>query len=61
MEIIDHEEKEMISLTLEENNFYKEQETCHISKEKFCTDEDDKNFIRKRKVKDDCHYTGKFR
>ena len=33
--IIDHEEKEMIQLTHEENNFYYEQEVCHICKEKF--------------------------
>ena len=61
MEIIDFEEKEIIPLTHEENNFYKEQEVCHIYKEKFCIDKDDKNFVNKRKVKDHCHYTGKFR
>ena len=32
MEIIDYEETEMVPLTHEENNFYKEQETCHICK-----------------------------
>ena len=31
----------------------KEQEACYICGEKFCMD--------KRKVKDHCHYTGKFR
>ena len=55
----------MIQLTQEENNeqecFYNEQEVCHICKEKFCTDKNDKNYINKRKVKDDSHYTGKFR
>ena len=61
MEIIEFEEKEIIPLTHEENNFYKEQEAFHINKEKFCTDKDDKNFVNKRKVKDHCHYTGKFR
>ena len=61
MEIIDYEEKEMIPLTHEENNFYKEQEACHICKEKFCTDKDDKDYINRKKVKDHCHYTGKFR
>ena len=53
--------KKMISLTHEENNFYKEQEACHICKEKFCMDKDDKNCKSKRKIKDHCHYTGKFR
>ena len=50
MKIIDYEEKEMIPLTHEENNFYMEQETCHICKEKFCMDKDDKNYKNKRKV-----------
>ena len=59
MEIINHEEKEMV-LTYEEN-FYNEQEECHICKEKFCIDKDDKNYINKGNVKDHCHYTGKFR
>ena len=57
-EIINHDKNEMIPLTLEENNFYKEQEACYISKEKFCTDKDDENYINKRNVKDNCHYTG---
>ena len=60
-EIINHEKKEMISLTHEENNFYNKQEICYMCKEKFCMDKNDKNYINKRKVKDHCHYTGKFR
>ena len=51
----------MVPLTYEENNFYKKQEICYICKEKFCMDKNDKNHINKRKVKDHCHYTGKFR
>ena len=51
MEIIDYEEKEMIPLTHEENNFYKEQEACHICKEKFCTEKDDTNYIDKKRLK----------
>ena len=53
--------KEIISLTHEENNFYNEQEICYICKEKFCVDKDDKDYINRKKVKDHCHYTGKFR
>ena len=60
-EIINREKKEMVPLTHKENNFYNEQEICYICKEKFCMDKDDKNYINKRKVKDHCHYTGKFR
>ena len=33
----------------------------YICKEKFCIDKNDKNCINKRKVRDNCHYTGKFR
>ena len=33
----------------------------HICKEKFCIDKGDENCKNKRKVKDHCHYTGKFR
>ena len=61
MQIINYEKKEMITLTGEENRPYKEQEVCHIFKEKFCTDEHDENYRNRRKVKDHCHYTGKFR
>ena len=61
MKIISYEEKEMIPLTKEQNKFCKEQEACHICKEKFCMDKDDENYKNKRKVKDHCHYAGKFR
>ena len=61
MKIINYEKKEMIPLTYEENKSYKEQEACHIWEEKFCIDKDDENYKNKRKVKDHCHYTGKFR
>ena len=57
MKIINYEEKEMIPLTKEENNFYNEQKICYICKGKFCIDKDDKNYINKRKVKDHCHYS----
>ena len=60
MKIINYEEKEMIPLTKEENNFYDEQEICYICKDKVCMDKNDKNYINKRKVKDHCHYTGIF-
>ena len=61
MKIINYEKKEMIPLTKEENKSYKEQEACHICEETFCMDKDDENYKNKRKVKDHCHYTGKFR
>ena len=46
----------MIPLTDEEKEFYERQEVCHMCKEEFCTDENEKN-----KVRDHCHYTRKFR
>ena len=61
-EIIDCEEKEMIPLTKEDKKSYKIQEKCHIWKEKFCMNKDDKDYINRKKVKDHCrHYTAKFR
>ena len=61
MKIINYEEKEMISLTHEKNKSYKEQDKCHICEKKFCMDKDDENYTNRKKVKDHCHYTGKFR
>ena len=61
MKIINYEEKEMIPLTKEEKKFYKKQEACHICEEKFCVDKDDEIYINRKKFKDHCHYTGKFR
>ena len=49
------EEKEMIPLTNKEIESYENQKVCHISKEKFLYDKS------KKKVRDHCHYTGKFR
>ena len=62
MEIINYEEKEMIPLTDKENKSYEEQKVCHVCKKEFCFDENKKNeFKLYHKVRDDCHYTGKFR
>ena len=56
----------MTPLFEEENKSYEEQEVCHICKKKFYLDENDENkndekFKKYQKVKDHCHYTGKFR
>ena len=61
MKIINYEEKEMILLNDEKNNYYEEQEACNICEGNFCTDEDDEDYKNKKKAKDHCHYTGKFR
>ena len=50
MKIINYEEKEMILLTDKESKSYEMQKPCYICKNKFSN-----------KVRDHCHYTGKFR
>ena len=61
-EIINYKEKEMISLTDKENNSYGKQKVCHICKKEFCYDKnEEKKFKLYQKVRDHCHYTGKFR
>ena len=54
-EIINFEEKEMIPLTNKEINSHEKQKLYHICKEIFCNDKN------KKKVRDHCHYTRKFR
>ena len=54
-EIINYEEKEMISLTKKEKKSFKNQEKCYICEEKFCVDKDDENYTNRKKVKDHCH------
>ena len=62
MKIINYEEKEMISLTVEENKSYEKQKVCYTCKKEFSSDENDKDaFKLYHKVRDHCHYTGKFR
>ena len=60
--IINYEKKEMIALTDEENKSYKKQKVCDICKKEFTADDNDKNaFKLYHKVRDHCHYTGKYR
>ena len=57
--IIHHEKKEMIPLTDKEKKFYEKQKVGYICKKGFSTDVDDNK--KYQKVRDHCHYTGKFR
>ena len=50
--------KELIPLTKEERNWNNMQKICHICKRIFSTDYNNKKY---HKVKDHCHYTGKYR
>ena len=47
----------MIPLTKEENKIYREQKVCYISEKGFSTDDNIKKYF---KVKDHCHFTGKY-
>ena len=54
MKIINYEKKEMIPLTIEEKESYRNQEVCYICEKEFSTNKKD------QKVKDHCHYTWKY-
>ena len=54
--IINYEKKKMIPLTTEEKIYHNEQEICYIFKKEFDTN-DKKHY----KVRNHCHYTGKYR
>ena len=57
--IINYEKKEMIPLTKkEEKNNHNKYKVCHICRKVFSSDDGDKKY---HEVKDDCHYTGKYR
>ena len=61
MKIINFEGKEMILLTDKEMSFVKSKKFVTFAKKEFSTDENDKyTFKLYRKVRDHCHYTGKF-
>ena len=56
IKIINYEKKKMIPLKIKEKIRYNEQEICYICKKEF-----DNNDKKHYKVRDHCHYTGKYR
>ena len=50
--------KEMVPLTKEEKKIHRRQKKCYICKKRFSTDDNNKKY---HKVRDHCHYTGKYR
>ena len=56
--IINYEKKEKITLTKEEKKMHNNQKVCYICKKGFSTDDGNKEYF---KVKDHCHYRGKYR
>ena len=62
MEIINFKKKELIPLTNKEIKSYEKQKVCYICEKKFCDDKNKKSeYDLYHKVRDHCHYTGKFR
>ena len=60
--IINYEKKKMIPLANEEKESYENQKVCYICEKEFCTDKNiKKEFKLNQKVRDHCHYTGKYR
>ena len=52
----------MIPLTDNENKYYKDQKSCYICNKIFWYNENEKSkFKLYKKVRDNCHFTGKFR
>ena len=56
--IINYEKKKMIPLTSREEKNHNKQKVCYICEKEFNTDPNDK---KHHKVKDHCHYKGKYR
>ena len=62
IKIINYEKKKIIPLTDEEKEVHENQKICYICEKEFCTDKNnEKEFKLKQKVRDHCHYTGKYR
>ena len=56
--IINYQKRDMIPLTKKEEENHNKQKVCYICKKEFNTGDSDK---KHHKVKDHCHYTGKYR
>ena len=60
MKKVNYEMKEMIPLTNDENDYHEKQNKCFICNKRFCWNNESKGFKNYRKVRDHCHYTGKY-
>ena len=56
--VINYEKKEIIPLTKKEEKKHNKQKVCHICEKRFSTNDNNKKY---HKVRDSCHYTGKYR
>ena len=59
--LINYEKKTMLPLTDNEKILHDNQKVCFLCKKEFCTDKNSKEFKKMQKVRDHCHYTGKYR
>ena len=59
--MINTPQKPMTPLTDEENRKHEESNHCHICNEEFCHKKEDKEYHENCKVRDHCHYRGKYR
>ena len=53
--VINYEKEDIITLTKKEEENYNNQKVCYICKKEF-----DKSDKKHHKVRDHCHYTGKY-
>ena len=58
---MDFEEKPMLSLTDNEKMLYINEKLCYISEKEFCTNKKSIDYKNYCKVRDHCHFTGKYR
>ena len=61
IKIVNYEMKKMIPSTNDENDYHEKQNKCFICNNRFCYDNNCKDFKNYRKVYDPCHYTDKYR
>ena len=60
--IINYEKKKMIPLTTKEKIYHNKQKICYVCKKEFNNNNNNNNNNKKNyKVRDHCHYTGKYR
>ena len=59
--IINYEKKEMIPSTSEERKLHHKQKVCYMCKKEFSSDDGSASNKKYHKVRDHCHFTGKYR
>ena len=59
--IINYEKKKIIPLTTKKKIYHNKQNVCYICKKEFDNNDTARNDKKQQKVRDHCHYTGKYR